>query len=381
MQAGPPGGVLSPHRAPPAQNGSGGSGGRAPRGASGAAGASGALDTLAQPCQNGPEGGRSKLWLRAQAKHASVALAIGLAELRSELEKAYRNTYYCAGVLEQHVDGRITGKYCGNRWCLVCNRIRTARAMLDYLPVLQSWQDPHFVTLTIPNVPGDMLASTIADILTAITAIGRGISRTDGLSFRALRKLECTYNPLTGLYHPHFHLIVDGAPVATRIIDRWLRKFPAASRKAQHMRPADEGSLKELFKYFTKLSVNTSPNERHRIPLFALDLIFQAMRKKRVYQSMGFTLPRPDDSAEEGPIITDSVTQAASRRGEYIRWEWAQGLADWVDYTTGDVLSGMENSRPSGHVSLRFLVCGHTPQSPLLGHDLGEGRWYPTPRA
>ena len=104
--------------------------------------------------------------------------------------------------------------------------------------------------------------------------------------------------------------------------------------------------MKELFKYFTKLSVNTSPNERHRIPLFALDVIFQAMRKKRVYQSMGFTLPRSGDPGEEGQMLTDSVTQATSRRGEYIRWKWVQEWADWVDHSSGSLLAGTAVEAP-----------------------------------
>lgn len=340
MQAGPPGGEMIPHRAPPAQNGSGGSGGRAPRCGPGAAGAGAALDTLAQPCQAATDKQRGKLSARALAKHASVALSVSLAVLGTGLERSYRNTFYCAGILEQHADGRLTGKYCGNRWCLVCNRIRTARAMGEYLPVLECWIDPHFVTLTVPNVSEDGLLMTISEMLVAITAIGRAIRRTDGLAFRAVRKLECTFNYSTGLYHPHFHLIVEGGSTGATIVARWLKRFPRANRSGQDLRPADNRSLKELFKYFTKLSTNTSPTERRRIPPVALDVIFHAMRGKRVYQSMGFTLPRSDELRDEGAMETAPTTQALSRRGEYIRWEWSQHLADWLDFSTGDLLTG-----------------------------------------
>jgi hypothetical protein len=207
------------------------------------------------------------------------------------------------------------------------------------MPILESWGDPYFVTLTVPNVPGDSLEATIVEMTKAIVAITRAIRRTDRMATLILRKLECTFNPHTGRYHPHFHLIVQGAPVAQRLIDRWLHKFTAARRSGQDMRPADERSLKELFKYFTKLSVSIGPTERRRIPLEALDVIFQAMRRKRVYQSMGFTLHRSANTAEEGPIATDTVTHATSRHGDYIRWEWSQGLADWIDFSTGDMLS------------------------------------------
>lgn len=110
VRAGPPGGVVSPHQAPPNQNRPEGVGGSAPRGASRATGARTPLDTLAQPCQIEREKHQKRLRNRARAKHATVALVIPLAELRSPVEKSYRNTYYCAGLLEQHVDGRITEK-------------------------------------------------------------------------------------------------------------------------------------------------------------------------------------------------------------------------------------------------------------------------------
>ena len=46
--------------------------------------------------------------------------------------------------------GKLSAKYCGNRWCLVCNSIRTAKLFAAYGPTLRSWEDAHFVTLTIP---------------------------------------------------------------------------------------------------------------------------------------------------------------------------------------------------------------------------------------
>jgi len=102
----------------------------------------GALDTLAQLGQRSSQRARSDakparseiLLKRARAKYFSTPLAINLAKLRSPLEKSYRNTVYCSATLSQE-DGKIVGSYCGNRWCMVCNRIRTARAIHRYLPM------------------------------------------------------------------------------------------------------------------------------------------------------------------------------------------------------------------------------------------------------
>jgi hypothetical protein len=303
-----------------------------------------ALDTLAQLSQ-GTEAAAAVLLRRARAKYMTVPLSITLAELRSPLEKAYRNTFYCSSTLEQE-DGLLKAKHCGNRWCLVCNRIRTARAISNYLPVIGGWSDAYLVTLTLPNVTAELLASTISEMLKSVVAISRAIRRTDRLPFRALRKVECTHNAERDDYHPHFHLIVDGARQASRIVARWLSAHPGASPEAQDMRPCDGSSLKEFFKYFTKLMPARSASglPRTPIPPGALNEIFLAMKGRRVYQPMGFRLPPavPDDGDED--LDTKGGAAAIKRLGEVIVWDWTQQLHDWVDFESGELLTGYEPS-------------------------------------
>ena len=340
MQVGPPGGEMIPHRAPPAQNGSGGSGGRAPRGGPGAAGAGAALDTLAQPCQSSEsDAARLKLAKRARAKYATLPRAVSLAELRTPLEKAYRNTVYCSNTLRQSSDGTISSRYCGNRWCLACCRIQTARSIRRYGPELDTWGEKMFVTLTIPNDSGDRLGEWIDLILRAIPQMSRAIKRTDGLEFRAVRKLECTFNFRRGDYHPHLHLIVEGRAQAEALVGRWLELFPTARRAAQDIRPCRPGEAKELFKYFTKLATKASDGTSLPIPVEALDVIFAAMRGRRVYQSVGFTLPKSPAQDEEAPLGRTGRTAAPSRIGESITWDWSQESADWLDGRTGEFLT------------------------------------------
>lgn len=145
---------------------------------------------------------------------AASAYRVGSAALASRMERSYRNTWYCAGELRQEGD-KLESRYCGNRWCLVCNRLRTARAINRYLPVVEGWDDPWMVTLTAPNVHAAQLRDELVRYLGDFTAIKRAIARTHGGKLVALRKLECTYNPTrdaAGLepFHPHFHVVVDG---------------------------------------------------------------------------------------------------------------------------------------------------------------------------
>jgi hypothetical protein len=310
------------------------------------------LDTLAQPCQR-TDDSHSKLRKRARAKWVTTPLAIALAELRSPLEKSYRNTVYCVETLYQDEEGKLSGKYCGNRWCLVCNRIRIARAINRYLPVLKTWQDPQLVSLTLPNVKAEELDSTITAMLRELPAIGRAMRRTDRLALRALRKMECTHNPVRDDYHPHFHVVVEGLASSLALRDRWLSLHPESSAEAQDVRPCDSRGLVEFFKYFTKLVVKLPcsnhgrPGARAFAPATALDVIFSAMKGRRVYQPMGFTTPPRAARDEEDVVGTEGDTRAQSRIGERVIWDWQQDFADWVDLATGECLTGFRPS-PSG---------------------------------
>lgn len=304
-------------------------------GGSGTAG----LDTLALPDQT-----QRVFQKRGRAKFVSLPLAVALAELHSPLEKSYRNTIYCASCIKQE-NGVLSSKYCGNRWCMVCSRIRTARAMNAYLPVLSSWSDPYLVTLTVPNCSGEELPAVLALMQEKFTSCKRAIVRTHGREFMAVRKLECTYNNRRRDFHPHYHVIVEGREQAELLRGLWLRRWRgAADAKAQDVRKCDENALSELFKYFTKLTTRTGAKGGGRgfVPVAALDLIFRAMRHKRVWQPVGFRLPKEVEESIEGETIEVDGTIAFKRTSEVIYWEWFQELNDWVDRESGETLSDYE---------------------------------------
>lgn len=280
----------------------------------------------------------------------------------SPAEQSYRNTVYCAGLLALK-DGTISGRYCGNRWCLVCNRLRTARSINRYGPVLKSWGARWFVTLTAPNVPAPQLRAEIRRYLTDFTRCKRAIVRTHRLSFVAVRKLECTYNARTDTYHPHFHCIVESEAAARTLLAEWLALRTDAVADAQDVRRADANDVVELFKYFTKLVSKTSRTGTIAVRVCkaaALDVVFQAMKGTRVFQPVGFTLP-PEQKDEDGEIQTDAGTLAPARLrlpgGDWQEtlYEWSQDAADWVD-EYGEALA---EYNPSD--GMRALVRGISP--------------------
>ena len=98
---------------------------------------------------------------RTQRKQISQTLALKLIDIVKEeskerLTKTLWNTYYC--MHEVHVcNNRVHANYCKNRVCTVCLCIRKAEIINKYLEVIQSWDDAHFLTLTIRAVKKEKL--------------------------------------------------------------------------------------------------------------------------------------------------------------------------------------------------------------------------------
>ncbi len=297
----------------------------------------GNLDTLAQLRKAPPESpalaSLDTLKKRARSKYVSDPIAISLAELRSPLEKSYRNTWYCTRVIRQ--EGQtLVSRYCNARWCITCNRIRTGKLMNGYEAPLADLADKHFVTLTIPNVPAGELAGTIGEMLANFKKI-QDVMRKRKKPLTGLRKLECTYNEKRNDFHPHFHAIISSEEEAAALQAEWLVRYPAASELAQDVRTASDGDCKELFKYFTKL---VSRGAKRRINPAALDTMFQAMRGFRVFQNFG-KLKKVTVSEDVEKVQAKIYTDLDERRDVY---EWT--APDWFSVTDGSELTGYKPS-------------------------------------
>jgi hypothetical protein len=271
---------------------------------------------------------------------------MGLGE-RTPLRFAYASTARCAAELVQ--DGtKVQGKYCRQRWCLVCNRIRTAKLIAVYQPEMAMWPDAHFVTLTVPNVQGPQLHATIRTMLAAVRPIARAVRHTDGLELRAVRKLETTYSPRVRNcgrdYHPHLHLIVSNGPAADALVRRWLAAFPEANADAQDVSRCDgPKAQRELFKYFTKLTVKGLDGKHTAPHPMVLDTIFKAVKGLRTFQTMGFvSRVTVDDDDEALELDAGTVSPIKPDSRGRIRWHWIGD--DWLDYGSGELLSGFTPS-------------------------------------
>jgi hypothetical protein len=312
------------------------------------------LDKLAQlrkVPETGPLKGVNKcpetLVKRAQSKYLNSHLDKELRKLnKSPLFKAYWNTYYCASSIVQ--DGKkTTSRYCKNRWCMVCNRIRTAQLINGYLEPLSELQEPYFVTLTRPTCTGQELEALINENVSTFRRIQDKL-RKQGRLLSGVRKLECTTRP-KGQYHPHFHIIVDTKQGAELLISEWLNAFPESDRKGQDMREATPGSIKELMKYFTKIfstKKGKGPNgkiEQEKVDVRRLDVIFKAMAGKRVCQPFGTIKKQVPAKVEDIEALQSEEHECIeTSNGQYI---WVRALHDYVNIDTGELLTGYKPSK------------------------------------
>lgn len=263
---------------------------------------------------------------RARAKAFTNSYLFDLIDLKSPLNKSYWNTYHCTKTILQD-DSKITGKYCNNRWCLICNRIRTAKMINGYHSSVSEFKQPQFVTLTIPNVKAKDLRLSIEQMNKALMNCRRNLKKTFKIDLKALRKYESTYNKRTNTYHPHFHLIVDGLDTSNELVNQWLKQFPKADKKAQDVRQANDNSLIELCKYFTKIIAKDNDYNPK-----ALDIMFRAVKGKRTFQPIGIKKDISEDIEDiQGQEIDFKPPQQQI-------WVYENDVYDWVT-ADGELLS------------------------------------------
>ena len=216
----------------------------------------------------------------------------------------------------------------------MCSSIRIAMLIEGYAPQLKQLNEPYFVTLTAPTVPAEELPVRIELFRKSFRQIVDNY-RARKMGMKGIRKAECTVRP-KGLYHYHFHVTIGGKANAEFLVKRWLEIVPGALPQSQDLRPADEGSYIELFKYLTKLvAKDKRTGAREIVDYKRLDIIFQALRGKRTFQPFGGLKPVSEDIDEE-ELEANILISADSI------FKWITD--DWVNLETGECLTGFKPS-------------------------------------
>ena len=282
--------------------------------------------TWQQPTVKGP----TILQKKARAKYRTREHILPLIDLDGPFTNKYWDTYHCCDEMKQ--EGQyITGNHCGNRWCLVCSRIMTAKLIIGYKDILNSFQNPMFVTLTVPNVTEDILLITVSKMVQTFNKINHLFRHERPYRIIGIRKIEIEPSVHPGEYHPHFHIILEGRCVAEALVREWLIRFPEADKRGQNVTPCTPGFLAEFFKYVTK------PAVKSKHTAYQLDVIYRALYKKRVFQPIGINKAIVKEEIDN--IISQKIPEFKEMLFTYQTWNWNHEAKDWIN------LSGQRLSR------------------------------------
>jgi hypothetical protein len=169
---------------------------------------------------------------RAKRKLITQSMILKMIDLNNcigseEKKRALWNTYHCEGKLYT-TNGRIYGTYCKNRFCTLCCSIRKADIINRYLPIVQTWQEPYFLTLTVKSVQHNRLKPVMRNMVTAFQKIIDTYQtrhrRGKGIKLVGIRSLESNFNPASKTYNPHFHVLVPNAEIGHLLLNEWIKR-------------------------------------------------------------------------------------------------------------------------------------------------------------
>jgi len=276
---------------------------------------------------------RKSLSIRASRKYHTNQILGPLLyyakENKSPLHNHYQKVWYCNTELDQ-VNGTLKGRYCNSRACHTCNRIRTAKQINGYEPLMaesiNSGNKAAFGTLTIPNVSESELKETIKEMKKQLKLIQRVLGERRGMIVKGIIKLEVTWNFRLRNFHPHFHILSDNYEYNEALIKEWLIRFPTADRKAQNNKYANyKEGLKELFKYSTKIiETNKKTKECNKIAhvnIYALDVILTVLFKQKTI--IAFGMKKISEDVEN--LVVQEYSDLPATKGDLIEttiWDY-----------------------------------------------------------
>ena len=271
-----------------------------------------------------------------------------LAFLKSPLEKYYWRAKDCSTRLIQE-GNTVKSTYCNARTCPTCNGIRTASYLKHYGEQLLSFSDAQFLTLTAPTNQA-FSPVELKEFIILRELVWRKIydnAKKRKIILKGMKAMEITSRP-DNYYHIHFHFIVDGIENAKWIKEQWLKHYPKAIEKYQVILPirTKEGLL-EVFKYGTKffnkekVTIDGKQKEVYKkVEPERIDLIIQALYKKRLISTFGGVRALKDDDVNE---LVEEVSIEDLKAVEYAFWDWVLGV-DWFNIETGEKFSDYEPS-------------------------------------
>lgn len=262
-----------------------------------------------------------------------------------DMVQKYWNTWHCFSKIKTNGE-RAFGSYCKNRFCNVCNGNRKAKLISQYMPIIEQWDEPYFLTLTRKSVKKVFLSNTINDnnrkFRIIINRLNKRHQRGTGPRIVALRSTECNYNPVNGTYNPHYHIITINREVGRLINIEWLREQnknqtqKLARSSGQHLVKIKdkEKNLMEVIKYGVK--VLTDPDmekgkNKTKLPIIyaaALHEIHKAFSRINLLSTYGFSLTQKDQEIIEQNVVDSKVKT----------WSFDPKTTNYIEESTAEVM-------------------------------------------
>ena len=287
--------------------------------------------------------GIKQLKNRTKKKIITQNVALNLVKIfeeREDFEELYSswNTFHCQSKLVS--SGRtLYGYYCKNRVCNICNGNRKAGLIKKYKPIIESWEEPFFTTLTVKSVTADELKSRINKMYKVFKLIvgkyKKRNQRGSGIKLIGIKSLECNFNSVKKTYNPHFHIIVPNRETYMILMKEWRHYWGESAGKAGQLTRKikhTEKHLIEAIKYGTKIFTSPDPNNKSNRTKFiyvaAIANIVKAMKGHRIFDRFGFNLPK-SEKYEGKKTLLDKCKH----------WEFDTKLGDWENPDKAEVLS------------------------------------------
>lgn len=93
---------------------------------------------------------------------------------------------------------RVHSYYCKTRFCTVCLANRKAIQIRNYLPVIEKWKSPQFLTLTVKSVPAKHLKKRMDNMQKGLSGIianhRKKHARGTGIKLLGVKSMECEFN-------------------------------------------------------------------------------------------------------------------------------------------------------------------------------------------
>lgn len=155
-------------------------------------------------------------------KHRLQSIALGAAYKRLGVgfQKKAERVFMCSRRIDfekpqdNQMGPTVVNRYgCKDRLCPGCQSSRARKNFMELMQLYQRYHEAYpedraaMLTLTIPNVSVATMKEDLSALLNGFRKLTR--RKPFELAVRAwFRALEVSYNPNTGLYHPHIHALL-----------------------------------------------------------------------------------------------------------------------------------------------------------------------------